>query len=202
MKLLTAAIVCALACGAPLVHAQNTNWVVKVGIGDVEPKSNNGSLAGMNSSVGSDVQPIITGEWMFQPAWGLEVLASTPWKHDISLSGLGKVGSTKQLPPTVSVQYHFNAGGQVSPFVGVGLNWTTFWNTKTTGALAGNSLSINDSVGAAVHAGIDFKIDPHWLVAIDARWVSIGSTVKLNGAKIGTVNVDPMVYGLTVGYRF
>jgi outer membrane protein len=202
MKLLTAAIVCALACGAPIAHAQDTTWVVKAGIGSVEPKSNNGILAGMQSSAGSDVQPIITAEWMFQPALGLEVLASTPWKHDVSLQGLGKVATTNQLPPTVSVQYHFNQGGQISPFVGVGLNWTMFWNTKTQGALTGTKLSINDSVGAALHAGVDFNIDPHWLVAIDARWISIGSSVKLNGAKIGTVNVDPMVYGLTVGYRF
>ncbi|MDR2011544.1 MAG: outer membrane beta-barrel protein [Rhodanobacter sp.] len=195
---LAAAALAFFGCTAA-AQAADYNWVVKVGIGDVEPKSHNGVLAGANSSVSNDVQPIITGEWMFMPNWGVEVLASTPWKHDIYLNG-AKSGSTKQLPPTVSVQYHFNSAGQVSPFVGVGLNWTMFWNERI--AIPGAKLSIGDSLGAALHAGIDFRLSDNWLLAVDARWINISSTVKLNGSKIGTVDVDPMVYGLTVGYRF
>jgi outer membrane protein len=180
--------------------SSNYNWVVKVGVGDVEPKTRNGTLGGMLTSVSSDVQPIITGEWMVRPNWGVEVLASAPWKHDISLTGLGQVASTKQLPPTVSLQYHFNAGGQVSPFVGIGVNWTTFWNTRI--AIPNANLNIADSIGPAVHAGVDFNMTDRWLIAVDARWIDIGSTVKLNGAKLGNVTVNPKVYGFTVGYRF
>jgi len=203
MKLLVAAIACAFAAGAPLVHAQDPSWIVKVGVHSVDPKSDNGTLAGgaLKSDVGSDVKPTITAEYMFTPAWGIEVLASLPWQHEVKLNGV-KAATTKQLPPTVSVQYHFNADSKVSPFVGLGLNYTTFFSERTTGALAGTRLSLDDSFGLAAHAGLDFRIDEHWLVALDARWIRIGTDARVNGAKVGTVRIDPFAYGFAVGYRF
>ena len=103
MKRLVAAVACALVASAPLVHAQDQNWVVKVGVHSVDPKSDNGTLAGgaLKSDVGADVKPTITAEYFFAPAWGVEVLASLPWEHDIKLNGV-KAGTTKQLPPTVN----------------------------------------------------------------------------------------------------
>jgi len=120
MKLLVSAIALALVASAPLVHAQDSDWIVKVGVHTVDPKSDNGTLAGgtLKSDVGSDVKPTITAEYLLAPEWGVEVLASLPWKHDVKLNGV-LAATTKQLPPTVSVQYHFNPAGKVSPFVGL-----------------------------------------------------------------------------------
>lgn len=203
MKVIAAAVACMFAASAPLAHAQDQNWIVKVGVHSVDPKSDNGTLAGgaLKSDVGSDVKPTITGEYLFRPEWGIEVLASAPWEHDIKLNGV-KAGTTKQLPPTVSVQYHFNPAGQISPFVGLGLNYTMFFSEHTTGPLAGTKLSLDDSFGVAAHAGIDFRVNERWLVTLDARWIKIGTDAKVNGTKVGTVNIDPFVYGFAVGYRF
>lgn len=43
---------------------------------------------------------------MMTANWAVEVLAAWPFEHDISLVGGLEVGSTKHLPPTVSLQYH------------------------------------------------------------------------------------------------
>lgn len=203
MKLLVPAIALALAAGAPLVHAQDSNWVVKVGVHSVDPKSDNGTLAGgaLKSDVGSDAKPTITAEYLFTPEWGVEVLAALPFEHDVKLNGV-KAATTKHLPPTVSVQYHFNSGGQISPFVGLGLNYTTFFSEHTTGPLAGTKLSLDDSFGVAAHGGVDFRLNERWLVTLDARWIKIGTDAKVNGTKVGTVHIDPFVYGIAVGYRF
>ena len=203
MKLLVSAIALALVVSAPLVHAQDPDWIVKVGVHTVDPKSDNGTLAGgtLKSDVGSDVKPTITAEYLLAPEWGVEVLASLPWKHDVKLNGV-LAATTKQLPPTVSVQYHFNPTGKVSPFVGLGLNYTIFFSEHTTGPLAGTKLSLDNSLGVAAHGGIDFRIDERWLVTLDARWIQIGTDAKVNGAKVGTVHIDPFVYGFAVGYRF
>jgi outer membrane protein len=199
-----AALVCSLLLGATTAHADETdNWVVKVGLHSVDPKSNNGTLAGgaLQTQVGSSVRPTITAEYMLTPNWGIEALAALPFEHDVKLNGV-KSATTKQLPPVFSAQYHFNPGGTVSPFVGLGLNYTRFFNEHTTGPLTGTRLSLGSTFGPAVHAGLDFNINDHWLLTIDARWIRIDPEAKVNGTKVGTVHIDPLVYGFAVGYRF
>lgn len=59
--------------------------------------------------VDSNTQLGATFVYMIDNNLGFEVLAATPFSHDISVNGLGKIGETKQLPPTFSVQYYFNS---------------------------------------------------------------------------------------------
>jgi len=112
------------------------------------------------------------------------------------------VGSTKHLPPVVSLQYHFNSKGKVSPFLGAGINYTTFFSEKTGGALAGSKLKMEDSWGLAAHAGVDFAINDKGSLRVDVRWMDIDSKVKLDGEKIGTVNIDPLAYGVSYVFKF
>ena len=202
MKRLSAAVLLALAASTASAQDAGT-WVFKLGLHNVDPKSDNGSLANgaLKADVGSEVRPTITGEYLFSPQWGVEVLASWPFRHEVSLNGV-KAASVKHLPPTVSVQYHFNSAGKVSPFVGLGLNYTYFFGEHTTGPLQGHKLALQDSFGAAAHAGVDFRFDDNWLFSVDARWMSIDSKVKVDGASVGTVHIDPIVYGVAIGRSF
>lgn len=200
---LVTAIAAAALLGANVAHAADDNWIVKVGVHTVDPKSNNGTLANgaLKADAGSDTEPTITAEYLFAPNWGVEVLASWPWEHQVKLNG-AKAVTTKQLPPTVSAQYHFNAGGGISPFVGLGVNYTLFYNEHTSGPLAGTKVGLGNSIGPALHGGVDFRAGDRWLVTLDARWISIDTDVKVNGSKVGTVHIDPLVYGIAVGYTF
>ena len=195
----------ALAASATPALAQSRgDFTLGVGVHNVEPKSNNGALAGgtLPLDIGSDVRPTITGEYFLRDGLGIEVLAALPFEHDISVKGVGRVGSTKHLPPTVSLQYHFNNGGKVSPMLGVGLNYTTFFQEDTTGALAGTRLELGDSWGAAVHAGVDFRIGTRGALRVDARWMDIDTDVRVNGARMGTANIDPIAYGVSYIHAF
>jgi outer membrane protein len=89
-----------------------------------------------------------------------------------------------------------------SPFLGLGLNYTNFFDTKGSGALNGASVSIANSWGVAARAGFDMKINDKWLATVDVRWVDIESDVKVNGSKVGTAKIDPLVFGVSLGYRF
>ncbi|NLG59244.1 MAG: OmpW family protein, partial [Gammaproteobacteria bacterium] len=146
--------------------------------------------------------PTIAFEYFLADGLGLEVLAATPFSHDINIDGLGKVGSTKHLPPTVSLQYHFNRDGRVRPLLGVGVNYTTFFSEGTTGALEGADLELGDSWGVAAHAGIDFDVGERGAIRVDVRWMDIESDVKVDGAKLGTANIDPLVYGAAYVLKF
>ncbi|KWS04469.1 Outer membrane protein W precursor [Lysobacter capsici AZ78] len=204
-RLIGAAVAAALACAAqPALAQQAGTYTLGIGAHQVTPKSDNGSLLGGTADleIGDDVQPTITFEYFIRENLGIEVLAATPFKHDIEIKGLGKVGSTKHLPPVISLQYHWNSRGTVSPFVGVGINYTTFFSEKTSGPLRGNDLKLEDSVGVAAHVGIDFIITERSAIRVDARWIDIESDVELNGEKIGKADIDPAVYGLAYVMKF
>ncbi|MGO1071944.1 OmpW/AlkL family protein [Lysobacter sp. CA199] len=204
-RLIGGALAAALACAAqPALAQQAGNFTLGIGAHQVQPKSNNGTLLGGTAQleIGDNVQPTITFEYFIRDNIGIEVLAATPFKHDIDIKGLGKVATTKHLPPTFSLQYHWNSQGTVSPFVGVGVNYTTFMSEKTTGPLRGSKLKLEDSVGVAAHLGVDFILNERGAIRVDARWIDIASDVKLNGTKIGKAQIDPLVYGLAYVMRF
>lgn len=188
----------------PALAQSAGDWTLGVGVHQVNPKSGNGALAGgtLAVDVDSDVKPTITFEYFVRENLGIEVLAALPFKHDIAIDGLGTVGSTRHLPPTVSLQYHFNSAGTVSPFLGAGINYTTFFSEEGKGALAGDRLELDDSWGLAAHAGLDFKIGERGAVRVDVRWADIDTEVSLNGARLGSANIDPLVYGAAYVWKF
>jgi outer membrane protein len=194
----------ALACGfaAPALAAEPGSWSVSLGAHSVNPASNNGSLAAgaLDVDVGSDWKPTITVEYFLTRHLGVEVLASVPFEHDISLNGV-HAGSTKHLPPTFTLQYHFD-GEKVSPFVGAGLNYTLFFDQEETGPLAGTGLDLSNSWGLALHAGLDFKLAEGRALRVDMRWIDIDTDASVNGADVGTVKVDPWVVGAAYVWNF
>jgi outer membrane protein len=184
---------------ATFAQAQDAgDWIVRVGVHSVQPKSDNHAL--VNVDDGASLS--FSGTYMFASNWGVEVLAALPFEHDIKLNGGGKVAKTKHLPPTLSLQYHFNPNGTIRPYVGAGLNYTVFFDEGTSGALAGSKLELDSSFGIAGQAGLDIAIAKDWFANIDVRWMDIDTKAKLNGTSIGTVEIDPYTFGISVGRRF
>ena len=210
MKTTRLVLAAALALAASPALAQSAGqWTVGIGAHNVAPKSGNGTLTAtplgnLKMDIGSNARPTVTAEYFLRDNLGIEVLAALPFQHDINVVGVGKVGSTRHLPPTVSLQYHFGKGA-VRPFVGVGVNYTTFFSTKTEGPIAGANLDLSDSWGLAGHLGVDFKVGEKGALRIDYRRIDIDTKVKLNGANLGTsntVSIDPAVYGIAYVMTF
>lgn len=183
-------------------------WTVAAGAHYVDPKSDNGTLdGGLAVDVDSDVRPTITGEYFIANNVGIELLAAIPFHHDITLTtpnGDKIEGKTQHLPPTLSLQYHFdgyNMPMNVKPFVGVGVNYTTFFKEKLyTGDPA--DLDLDDSFGVAGHIGVDIPFNPTDSFRIDARYIDIKTDASLNGTDIGEVNISPWVYGVAFVKQF
>lgn len=177
---------------------EESPWILRVGAHDVSPKSNNHAV------VNVDDAKMLTFNLTrkLNANWGVEVLAALPFEHDINLNGGGKVASVKHLPPTVSLQYHFAPAAKFRPYVGAGLNATLFFSEHTTGALAGTDLKLGTSFGPAAQVGMDFDISDHWFVNADFRWIDIDTRAKLDGASLGSVAIDPLTFGLSVGRKF
>jgi outer membrane protein len=200
MRLAATALLSALALTTALpTQAQDAgDWIWRVGVHNVRPKSENHHLVNVDAAASLT----FNATYMFAPNWGVEVLAALPFEHDINLNGGGKVAQTKQLPPTVSLQYHFNPNGAWRPYVGAGVNYTLFFDEKTRGALAGAKLELDPSFGLAAQAGLDIKLGSDWFANVDARWLDIETDATVNGARIGNVALDPLAFGLSIGRRF
>lgn len=110
--------------------------------------------------------PEIDVNYAFTPAWSAELVLTVPQTQEVTLAGVGKLGTFKHLPPTLLANYHFNAGGAIRPYLGAGLNFTLIWDDNLS--VAGVPLSLDYySVGAAAQAGIDWKIDGRWTFNVD-----------------------------------
>lgn len=190
---------------APLTaHAhQEGDWLLKVGVTNVSPKSNNGTLA--NGTVALDVKsstrPSFSLTYMATQNIGVELLGALPFKHRLD-SNLGRLGQTKHLPPTLSLQYHFLPNSNIQPYVGVGVNYTHFFDTESAGALQGSTLKIKNSWGLAAQVGVDIALNKDWFLNADLRYIDIRPDVQLNGRSIGKAKLNPWVTTLGVGYRF
>lgn len=197
MKTLALALISAAALATPILAQEAGDMTLGLGIGYVQPKDNNGIVAGGTTEIGSDARPTITFEYFLRDNIGLEVLAALPFEHDIKIGG-AKIGSTKHLPPTISLNYHFPTGGAVKPFVGLGVNYTTFFEDRSPLG----ELEIDDSWGLAAHLGVDYAISEKGALRMDLRYIDIDSDVKLDGVKVGRVEVDPLVAGVAYVMKF
>ncbi len=180
-----------------LAHEQG-DWLIRFGASNVDPDSNNHPVV----SVGDDTSYTFNFTYMMTDHWAVEVLAAWPFLHDINLIGGPKVGKTKHLPPTFSAQYHFLPASRFQPYVGAGLNYTKFFQETTQGPLAGSDLQLDDSWGLALEIGADIKINEKWFINLSYREIDIDTDATLDGADLGSVKIDPSVYGVHVGARF
>lgn len=189
-------------------------WLIRSGISTVAPDESSsnvfvgGTDLGTGVSVADDTQLGLNFVYFLSPKWAVEVLASTPFSHDIQLTGV-KLLDSKQLPPTVTVNYFFNdSRSKFQPYVGVGLNYTLFFdeNFVSSARDAGfSSLDLDDSFGLAAQVGFDYQVNDKWLMNLSARWIDISTdaSFELNGDEGSvSVDVDPLVYTASLGYRF
>jgi outer membrane protein len=198
------------------VSAAEGDYLLRVGAQNVDPESDNGSILGLDINVDDAWGVTFNGEWMWKKNWGIEVLAALPYQHDIKVQGVGKVGQTHHLPPTLSLNYHFLPDTKFDIYVGAGVNYTLFYDTKAQGALKqdGGDLDITDnSWGLAGQIGADWFINDKWFVNFNFRYIGIETKAKVTlaptsaivpggGTVKSDVDINPFVYGILVGYKF
>ncbi|MCH8617994.1 OmpW family outer membrane protein [Undibacterium sp. TS12] len=181
---------------------EQSPWQVRARLVNIAPANGSDPVAGVGAadriSVDSKEIPEVDFTYYFTPNWSAELILTYPQKHDVKLDGV-IIGSFKHLPPTLTAQYHFAPDAKINPYIGAGINYTRISDVNL---LKGTGDLENSSVGLAVQAGIDFKLDKNWSLNLDVKKVQIRSDVMINGSKVSAVKVDPWLVGIGVGYRF
>ncbi|SEL49393.1 outer membrane protein [Roseateles sp. YR242] len=190
-------------CVPMMVQAQSVEnpWQVRVRAVNID--SANKDSTGYGLSINKKTIPEFDVSYFFTPNIAAELILTYPQKHKLYSEGT-QIGTLKHLPPTLTVQYHFNPTGTVRPYVGAGLNYTRFSGVHFDSAVQ-QSLkpSIkNNSFGAAAQAGVDVMLDKAWSINFDIKKVQIGTKVSSAGTEVGKFKVNPLLVGVGVGYRF
>ena len=210
MKLLKTLVASAVVLAVmPAFAYEAGDIIVKAGGVNINPVDGNADtsalVAGSELNLSSDTQLGLTAVYMISEQFGVELLAATPFTHTAEGDGGAIDGvdvlTTKHLPPTVSAQYYpMGADSAIQPYVGLGLNYTFFWDEEDDAGLGSNGLK--PSFGLAYSAGIDYMINDQWLVNASVWKVDIDTEVKGGAADGLEVEIDPLAFMLACGYKF
>lgn len=219
MTLLATAFAAAFSA-APAQAFEAGDFIVRLGAARVTPNDDadcfNGPATGalglscIRPGVNNDNELGLTLEYMLTNSLGVQLLGSTPFNHDIVAeldgSNAGVVAKTKHLPPTLTLNYHMNTNGTVSPFVGAGVNYTWFFDENTTGVLDTlgiDDINLSDSWGLAGVAGFDMQLADDYLFSMQLYYIKISTEAHVGGG-VGNsdVDVDPWAFFVGVGKKF
>lgn len=203
ISLLTVATLAGAAAPVLAQQAQTEgNWLVRVRALSLEPADKSDPVGGAGASdrvgVENKIIPEVDITYFWNKNIATELVLTVPQRHDVTLDG-ANIGSFKHLPPSLLMQYHFNPEGQFRPYVGAGINYTLIGSEKLV-----NDMKLeNDSMGAVVQLGFDYKISKNLFFNVDVKKIQLRSDLYSSaGAKLSTLKLDPLLWGVGIGYRF
>ncbi len=126
-----------------------------------------------------------------------ELVLTTEQKQRVYANGTD-IGSFKHLPPTLLLQYHFTDFEGFKPYVGGGVTYTRFSGVSLPTGITLDS----HNWGTAFQAGVDIPLDKNWSINLDVKKAYIRTDVYDNGSSLGRLRVDPLLYGIGIGYRY
>lgn len=218
----SAALVAAMAAtcaSAPVSAYEAGDFIARAGWAHLEPDDSAddfSNLPGTSVKVDSADTLGISFSYLVTDHIGVGLLGVYPFTVDIegdkgALANDDKVADTKALPPTLTLQYHFDTGPDFHPYIGAGINYTYFWDesTKNNSTLGGSSVDLENSWGLAGELGLDYTLANDYLLSAQVWYVNIETTARSKGvlgdpslAGKADVDINPWVFMLGVGKKF
>src|SRR5690554_748104 len=224
---LLASTILALSVAAPSVMAHEAGDIlVRAGVVTVTTsESTSGVMVdgttdlGGEATLNNNTQLGLNFAYMVTNKVAVELLGASPFEHDVAIKGTdagavdGALGKVKHLPPTLSAVYFpLDAGSAFQPYVGVGVNYTWFFDEETTASAESNTpsltnLKVKNSWGWAAQIGADYMLTENIMLNGQIRYIDIDTEATVDvagGASTAKVDVDikPVVYMVGLGYKF
>lgn len=198
-----------LSLGSLVSGAETSNkWTVKVRAAFLETADSSNEFSALGIDFAAD-SIVVEDKWIpeldfayaFTDNWVAELVLTVPQTHDVSLNGVGKLGTLEHLPPTLSIVYEFDTFMGLKPYLSSGLNMT--WIMDSDLSVAGVELDLDDySFGLALGAGVTYSLDDRWNLDASVKWMELDSNVSAGGAVLTNAQLDPFVYSFGFTYQF
>ena len=186
-------------CAAGSVMAQTAGespWLVRLRAVHLDSANGGSTTANLGLSMNDKTIPEVDITYFFSPNLAAELVLTVPQKQTVYANGVA-IGTFKHLPPSLLMQYHFTNVQGFKPYVGAGVNYTRITNVNL-----GTAGLEKSSFGGVLQAGLDIPIDKKLSFNIDVKKVYLRSDVFSGSTNIGDFKIDPVLFGVGVGYRF
>ena len=201
---IAAALLGTVLCSATMAQQVTEGpWMVRARA--VHLDSSNGDSTGLGLSMNNKWMPEVDISYFFNKNVAVELILTVPQKQKLSSSVIGgEIGTFKHLPPTLTAQYHFTDLGAFKPYLGAGVNYTRFSSVRFDPAVdaALNPSVDKNSFGWALQAGVDIPLSKNLYLNVDVKKVQIKTDVSSFGGKVGEFKVNPVLFGVGLGWRF
>jgi outer membrane protein len=194
-QIIAVAVLSTLLSGAAIAQqAAEGPWLVRARAVHLDSVNSDGT--GLGLSVNNKWMPEVDISYFLDKNVALELVLTVPQKHTVYSNG-ADIGSLKHLPPTLMVQYHFPMSG-FKPYVGAGVNYTRFSSVNLPATVDIE----RSSWGPALQAGVDIPLSGNLYLNLDVKKVYIRTDVSVAGVNRGTFKIDPVLFGVGLGWRF
>ncbi len=191
------------ATSAQTTTAKNNGykWKARLRFIAAVPPSSSYDLSGTDVKISASYVPELDFTYFFTKNLAAELILGTT-KHtvktDAHSGSATELGSVWLLPPTLNLQYHLPLNG-LTPYAGVGVNYSIFYGVKDEAA----TLAYKNNIGFSTQLGADIDISKKWFINIDVKKIFLQTDVTVNAAtKLNGVKVDPWIIGLGIGTKF
>ncbi|MBB1140321.1 OmpW family protein [Myroides sp. WP-1] len=205
----------------PTNEKESYKWQVRLrGVGVIPHNRADISTIGGQIDVNNNFIPELDFTYFFTENIAAELILGTS-RHTVGTLGSDltpvdldpvanvDLGSVWLLPPTLMVQYHYPVTNNFKPYVGVGVNYTIFYNEKSGTA---KDISYDNKFGWGYQFGFDIDITDKFFINVDFKKLFLKTDVTVDATNLnpaGTqldipakVKIDPMLIGFGVGMRF
>ncbi|MDR0227820.1 MAG: outer membrane beta-barrel protein [Flavobacteriaceae bacterium] len=195
-------------------------WQMRLrGVGVIPHNRADIGVIGGQIHVDNNYIPELDFTYFFTENFAAELILGTS-KHNVETRGSNltaiqgpasanvDLGSVYLLPPTLMVQYHHKFGEVFKPYVGVGANYTIFYNEKSGVA---KDISYKNSFGYGFQLGFDIDLSEKFFINVDFKKLFLKTDVNVDASNLASgatldipadVKLDPMLFGFGVGMRF
>lgn len=202
-------------------ESEFSRWKVRARIIGVAPneKSTVGIIGG-DANISNDLVPELDFTYFFTKNIAAELILGTT-KHDVKtlgsdLSAIGgptsatvDLGSVRLLPPTLTLQYHFNQANNnvFKPYIGAGVNYTLFYDVKSGNTV--KNVEYKNTIGYAAQIGFDLMLNEKFFINADVKRLFLKTDVTVDASNLATglsipasVTIDPWIMGMGFGMKF